>query len=74
MSEGGDSGKCEDMELEEVKGGQGRRCGYCDKEIRGEESMEEHKVRCWEEVYGRRGVDKEANQVMHKVVMGPDGN
>jgi len=30
--------------------------------------MEEHKVRCWEEVYGRRGVDKEVDQVVDQVV------
>ena len=52
------------MELKEVEEGQGRRCGYCDKEIRSGERMEEHKVRCWEEVYGRSGVDKEVDQVM----------
>ena len=62
------------MELEEVEEEEGSTCDYCAKEIRGEEKMEEHKVMCWEELYGRRGVDKEVNQVMHKVVMGTDGD
>jgi len=53
-SEGEDSGKGEKAEEE---GEQESRCDYCDKEIMGEEKMEEHKVRCWEDMYGRRGVD-----------------
>ena len=46
------------MDVEEEEG-QANRCNYCDKEISGEEGMEEHRVRCWEEVYGRKGVDHE---------------
>ena len=54
-----DSGKGEEMEEEREQ------CDYCDKEIRGKEEMEEHKVMCWEEVYGRRGM---ADQLVDQVV------
>ena len=53
------------MELEEVEEEEGSTCDYCAKEIRGEEKMEEHKVMCWEEVYGRRGM---ADQLVDQVV------
>ena len=62
------------MELKEVEEGQGSKCDYCAKDIRGGEGMEEHKARCWEEVYGRRGVDKEVEQVVTNVVMGTVGD
>ena len=64
-SEGEDPRKGNEVEKE---GSQGSRCDYCGEEIMGEEGMEEHKMRCWEEVYGRRKVDKMVDKVVDTFV------
>ena len=50
-------GSDDGMEVVEEEEGQASMCDYCDTEISGEEEIEKHRVRCWEEMYGKKGLD-----------------